>query len=145
MLLTSGGKVTSIQIHSLHHPTTAGLRLRHPSFPTTIRVGAIVSIWLATTTIQASPMFLVSSPTRPPPRTRRSNFKISDPGARFLDAREVGQMVKDWRAKIGRTVTKSVGGRVDISEEKLGLNPNDPQLARKGPSTPSGPSSLVAT
>jgi hypothetical protein len=34
-----------------------------------------------------------------------------------------------------------VGSRSDISEDELGLNPNDPQLARKGPSVPGGPSS----
>ena len=73
--------------------------------------------------------------------SHQQRIHISDPAARFLDAREVGQMVKDWRAKIGRPVTKSVGGQVDISEDELGLNPDDPQLARKGPSTPGGPSS----
>ena len=73
--------------------------------------------------------------------SHQQRIHISDPGARFLDAREVGQMVKDWRAKIGRPVTKSVGSRADISEDELGLNPNDPQLARKGPSVPGGPSS----
>ena len=73
--------------------------------------------------------------------SHQQRIHITDPGARFLDAREVGQMVEDWRAKVGRPVTKSVGSRADVAEEEVGLNPNDPQLARKAASTPGGPTS----
>ena len=41
--------------------------------------------------------------------------------------------IRDWRATVGRPVEKAIGGRVDVTDEDLGLNPNDPQLQSKLP------------
>ncbi len=50
---------------------------------------------------------------------------------RMIDARTVTALIKEWRKKVGRPVTKSVGSRVDVNDNELGLNYDDPQLARK--------------
>ena len=55
----------------------------------------------------------------------------TDDVRRMIDARTVTALIKDWRKKVGRPVTKGVGSRVDVSDADLGLNYNDPQLARK--------------
>ncbi len=57
----------------------------------------------------------------------------ADDANRFLDARIVTAKIRDWRATVGRPVEKAIGGRVDVTDEDLGLNPNDPQLQSKLP------------
>ena len=54
-----------------------------------------------------------------------------DDPRRFLDARTVSAKIREWRETVGKPVTDQVGGRVDIREEDLGLNPDDPQLKSK--------------
>ena len=55
----------------------------------------------------------------------------TDDVRRMIDARTVTALIKEWREKVGRPVTKSVGSRVDVNDGELGLNYEDPQLARK--------------
>ena len=55
----------------------------------------------------------------------------ADDPRRFLDARTVTARIREWRESVGRPVTLQVGGRVDVSEDDLGLDPNDPQLSSK--------------
>ena len=55
----------------------------------------------------------------------------TDDVRRMIDARTVTALIKEWRKKVGRPVTKSVGSRVDVNDGELGLNYEDPQLARK--------------
>ena len=55
----------------------------------------------------------------------------ADDPRRFLDARTVTARIREWRKSVGRPVTQQVGGRVDVSEDDLGLDPNDPQLSSK--------------
>ena len=50
---------------------------------------------------------------------------------RMIDARTVTALIKEWREKVGRPVTKAVGSRVDVNDDELGLNYDDPQLASK--------------
>ena len=50
---------------------------------------------------------------------------------RMIDARTVTALIKAWRKKVGRPVTKAVGSRVDVNDDELGLNYDDPQLASK--------------
>jgi len=50
---------------------------------------------------------------------------------RMIDARTVTALIKEWRKKVGRPVTKAVGSRVDVNDDELGLNYEDPQLASK--------------
>lgn len=54
-----------------------------------------------------------------------------DDPRRFLDARTVSAKIREWRASVGKPVTKRVGGRVDADEADLGLDPSDPQLKSK--------------
>ena len=54
-----------------------------------------------------------------------------DDPRRFLDARTVSAKIRDWREAVGKPVTRQVGGRVDKSEDDLGLDPADPQLKSK--------------
>lgn len=56
-----------------------------------------------------------------------------DDPRRFLDARSVTAKIREWRASVDRPVTKGVGGRSDVSEDQLNLNPDDPQLKSKLP------------
>ncbi len=55
----------------------------------------------------------------------------TDDMRRMIDARTVTALIKEWRKKVGRPVTKGVGSRVDVNDDELGLNYEDPQLARK--------------
>ena len=55
----------------------------------------------------------------------------ADDPRRFLDARTVTALIREWRESVGRPVTEQVGGRVDTTEDGLGLNPDDPQLKSK--------------
>ena len=56
----------------------------------------------------------------------------TDDVRRMIDARTVTALIKEWRKKVGRPVTKSTGSRVDVNDEDLNLNlESDPQLARK--------------
>ena len=50
---------------------------------------------------------------------------------RMIDARTVTALIKEWRKEVGRPVTKGVGSRVDVNDDELGLNYDDPQLASK--------------
>ena len=59
-----------------------------------------------------------------------------DDPRRLLDARTVTAKIREWRETVGKPVTQQVGGRVDTSEDDLGLNPDDPQLASKLPGRP---------
>ena len=66
--------------------------------------------------------------------TEEGGFGLgADDANRFLDARTVTAKIRDWREKVGRPVEKAIGGRVDVVDEDLGLNPNDPQLQSKLP------------
>ena len=56
-----------------------------------------------------------------------------DDSRRFLDARTVGAKIREWRESVGRPVEKLVGGRVDVTDQELGLNYDDPQLKSKLP------------
>lgn len=60
-----------------------------------------------------------------------------DDSRRFLDARTIIAKIREWRATVGRPVEEGVGGRPDIAEADLGLNPDDPQLKSKLPTGPS--------
>ena len=55
----------------------------------------------------------------------------ADDPRRFLDARTVTALIREWRESVGRPVTEQVGGRVDTTEDDLDLNPDDPQLKSK--------------
>ena len=57
-----------------------------------------------------------------------------DDPRRFLDARTVTANIREWREAVGRPVEKMVGGRVDTTDQELGLNYDDPQLQSKRPS-----------
>lgn len=59
-------------------------------------------------------------------------LEFDDP-RRFLDPRTVTAKIREWRVSVGRPVTKGVGGRSDVSEDQLGINPNDTQLKSKLP------------
>ena len=59
-----------------------------------------------------------------------------DDPRRLLDARTVTAKIREWRETVGKPVTLQVGGRVDTSEDDLGLNPDDPQLKSKLPGRP---------
>ena len=60
-----------------------------------------------------------------------------DDPRRFLDARTVTALIREWRESVGRPVTDQVGGRVDVAEADLGLNLDDPQLKSKKIDQPS--------
>ena len=57
-----------------------------------------------------------------------------DDPRRFLDARTVTAKIREWRESVGRPVEKMVGGRVDTTDQELGLNYDDPQFKSKLPS-----------
>ena len=66
--------------------------------------------------------------------TTEAGFGLGhDDTRRFLDARTVTAKIREWRESVGRPVLKQVGGRVDVTDDELGLNPNDPQLQSKLP------------
>ena len=71
-------------------------------------------------------------------QTREGGLGLgADDPRRFLDARTVSAKIREWRESTGRPVTQQVGGRVDITEAELGLNPDDPQLKSKLADRPS--------